>query len=404
VNKEKLFLYSLTTSYVESPTTDRSHFVHVLNSELTKLGLQIKTITPHSLGLPKAELRNNVLIKRFQYLPQRYQINSSSIPETLNSYFGIFKIFIMSLGFGFFTFKECLREKPDVFHGHWAFPGGFVSYVLSKLFRKNSVVTIHGSDIPLLNRFKFLRKTIVHSLNNSSMVIANSSCTKNELIDLGVKEGKIAKIFVPPDFVPHGQTNEELETFRRTFTNESSKIVLFVGRLVEVKGVKYLIKSLQEIKNQNVHLIIVGDGVLQDELNDLTNSLGLKNKVTFFGRANGEELGLLHGICEVLVCPSIVDSSGMTEHLGVVIPEAMESGLPVIATAVGGIKDIVKNGVNGLLVEEKNPKAIAESIEKIFSDDALRTRIIKNSRETVKDFLPATIAQEYLKLFEKILK
>ena len=86
-----------------------------------------------------------------------------------------------------------------------------------------------------------------------------------------------------------------------------------------------------------------------------------------------------------------------------VIPEAMKSGLPVIGSSVGGITDVIKNEVNGLLVEEKNPKALANAIERIISDEELRKKIIENSQETVKEFSPHTIGEKYCELYKNCL-
>jgi len=215
---------------------------------------------------------------------------------------------------------------------------------------------------------------------------------------------KIIIINPIPNFVKHISDDKELKKFRKKFTDDDSKIILFVGRLVERKGVEYLIKSLPEIKTLKFHLMIAGDGWLYDDLKKLTNSLCLQDKVTFFGAPSHEELGKLHDISDVFVCPSIIDSKGETEGLGVVIPEAMESGLPVIATSVGGIVDILKNEVNGLLVEQKNPKAIAKAIERIFSDEDLKKKMIENSKKTVNEFSPETIAEKNFKIFDKIVK
>jgi len=114
--------------------------------------------------------------------------------------------------------------------------------------------------------------------------------------------------------------------------------------------------------------------------------------------------GLLHDISDIFVCPSIVDSRGFTEGLGLVIPEAMESGLPVVATSVGGIKDIVKNEVNGLLIPQKNPTSIANSIERIIQDPKFTRKIIENSKTTVAEFTPATIAKQHFDIFQNILR
>jgi len=399
---KKISIYSLTTRYAESLASN-TQFVHVLNKELVSQGMKIKTITPHSKNLPTTEIIDEVTVRRFRYLPERYEIGSSAISEISKSKAGFFKVSLIASIFCIFTFFECLKEKPDIFHGHWAFPGGYIAYLMSKIFGKQFVVTIHGGEINMLKKFKFLQKIVISSLNHSSIIITNSNFTKNEMIKLGAHEEKITIIKVPPNFVKVETNDENIKTFRKKFTEPQSQIVLFVGRLVELKGVEYLIRSLNEIKKIDIHLIIAGNGPLKNDLEKLTSSLGLENKVTFFGQADKRELGLLHSISDVFVCPSIIDSEGSTEGLGLVIPEAMKSGIPVIASAVGGIIDTVKNEVNGLLVEEKNPKAIANAIERIISDEELMKKIIKNSKETVGEFSPNIIGKKYYKIFQKIL-
>ncbi len=403
MTKNEILIFSLTTSYVRSDNLKRSQFVHVLNKELVKNGIKITAITLHQKGSFRNEIRDGVKIRRFRYLPERLQLNETSIPEASKTLSGKFKIIIISISFFIFTFFECLKEKPDILHGHWAYPGGFIAFLISKIFRKKFIVTIHGSDIALLKKFGMIKKFVVFSMNKSHMVIANSSYTKDELKKMGVFDKKICIIRVPPDFVEPETDEKVLEKFKNFFTDLSSPIVLFVGRLVEVKGIEYLIKTFSEIKNPKIHLIIVGAGPLEVQLKNLTKSLELERKITFFGNANSEELGLLHGIGDVLVCPSIIYSRGATEGLALVIPEAMKSGLPVIGSSVGGITDVIKHEVNGLLVEEKNPKALANAIERIISDEELREKIIENSQETVKEFSPRTIAEKYCELYKNCL-
>jgi len=400
---KKIIIYSLTTSYAGSLTSN-THFVHVLNKELILLGIQVKTITPHSTGQKTTEVIDGVNVHRFKYLPEKYEINSSSISDEVSkSQKGIFKIIFLTLGFFIFTFFKCLKEKPDIIHANWAFPGGYVAYVMSKIFRTKGMVTVHGGEIPLLRKFNFLRKIVVHGLNNLSIIIANSNFTKNELISIGVNEKKIIVEKVIPNFLKHSKSKESLTDFRSKFTNTDNKIILYLGRLVERKGVEYLIRALDEMKTMNVHLIIVGGGELFEKLQLLSKQLNLLNKVTFFGRATDDELDQILKISDIFVCPSIIDSRGMTEYLGLVIPEAMESGLPVIASSVGGIVDTIQNEVNGLLVEQKNPKAIANAMERILSDEELKKKIIENSKETVKEFSPNVIGKKYYEIYQNCL-
>ena len=172
-----------------------------------------------------------VSIKRFRYLPEKYEINSASIADLVsNSKFGFFKVIIMCMDFFVVTFFECLKERPDVLHGHWAFPGGLIAIILSKIFRKKSVVTIHGG-IAMLKKFKFLKRISIFWLNKSSLIITNSNYTKNKFMQMGVKPDKMMRVFVPPNFVLKPAKPELLEEFRNNFASPSNKIILFVGRL-----------------------------------------------------------------------------------------------------------------------------------------------------------------------------
>jgi len=401
--EKKIKIYSLTTTYPESTNSKTHQFVHILNKELVQIGYDIKTITPHSKGLSTREKMDDVKIKRFRYLPENYEIGSSSITDLIStSKAGFLKTMILMTSFFFSSLVECLKEKPDILHGHWAFPGGFIAVLLSNLFRKKSVVTIHGG-FSILSKFKLLQKIVIYTLNKSSYIITNSNYTKNKFIEMGLKNKKIVRIFVPPNFIEHDTDINNLKKFREKFAGSEHKIILFVGGLREVKGIEYLIKSLLEIKNSKVHLIIAGYGVLLEQLKNLTKSIGVEKNVTFFGPANPKQVANLYAISDVFVLPSIIDSGGFTEAMGLVIPEAMRSELPVIASSVGGIVDIIKDEVNGLLVQQKDPKSIAIAIERIISDKSLEEKIIENSKETVKQFHPESIASQHSKIFKNLL-
>jgi len=403
MDNNKLKICSLATTYPESVTSTKPKFVHVLNKEMAKLGVNIKVIVPHTKNSLRTQTMESVLIRRFKYLPENYELNERSIPDEMKrSKLGRVKVALMVCIFFIFTYFECLKEKPDIIHGHWAFPGGYIAYIVSKLVGSKCVISVHGAETPLLKKSKFILKKTIDSLNKSHAVIVNSDYTKNEYKKLGVKEDKMTRINPSPNFVQHTQDKELLKKFRRRFVTDDSKIVLFVGRLVERKGVEYLIKAIPKIKATQVHVIIAGGGWLMNDLKELVTSLGLDNKVSFFGPPTNEELGYLHDISDVFVVPSIVDSMGETEGLGLVIPEVMESGLPVIATAVGGIVDVVKNNENGILINQKDSDAIAEAVDKILSNKDFAGKLIQNSKKTVNEFLPSLIAKKHLEIFQTI--
>jgi len=119
-----------------------------------------------------------------------------------------------------------------------------------------------------------------------------------------------------------------------------------------------------------VKLDIVGDGELAPEFRELSVRLGVKNRVNFAGRVNEELLERYYQNCILFVLPAIVDRKGDTEGLGMVLVEALSYGKPVIASAVGGIVDIVEDQKTGLLVPEKDEKALAQAIVAILKNPA----------------------------------
>jgi len=399
-DKKKLICV-LTNSNFES---GKVGFVHTENKSLVKAGFRVKSITYHRPGTPKEEVVDGVLIKTFKYLPDRFAIKLSIQQEINKSKFGIIKALFMVTCFFIYTFFESIKEKPDLFLAHWAFPTGYIAYKMSRIFNKKCVIEIHGSEVTQTKNSKFLQKLLIPAMNNSTRVIANSDYTKNEFVKLGVKEEKFVKIGNPPNYVKHTTDSELLKTFRKKFADDSTKILLFVGNLIELKGAEFAIRSLSYIKVHKVHLIIAGAGMLESKLRELTKSLGLEDKITFFGLASYEDMGRLHDISDVFVCPPIVDSKGFTENLCKTIPEAMESGLPVVATNVGGLSEVVQNEKTGLLVEQKDSQAIAKAVERILSDGTLKEKIVSNSKKIVDQFSLESLQKKYIETISNIIK
>ena len=396
----KKLICVLTNSNFE---TGKVGFVHTENKSLVKAGYRVKSITYHRPGTKKEETVDDVHIKRFRYLPDRFAIKLSIQQEINKSRFGIVKALFMVTGFFWYTFFESIREKPDLYLAHWAFPTGYIAYKMSKIFKKKCVIEIHGSEVTQTRNSKFLQRLLIPAMNNCSLVIANSDYTKNEFIKMGVKEEKFVKIGNPPNYVKHVSSSEELKEFRTKFADESTKILLFVGNLIELKGAEYAIRALTYIKENKVHLIIAGAGMLEDKLKELVKSLELENKVTFFGLASHEDMGRLYGISDVFVCSPIVDSKGFTENLPKTILEAMELGLPVVATNVGGLSEIVLHDKTGILVDQKDPQSIAKAADRILTDNELKKKFVLNSKEIVKEFSLENIEKKYTQtIFEVI--
>jgi glycosyltransferase involved in cell wall biosynthesis len=165
------------------------------------------------------------------------------------------------------------------------------------------------------------------------------------------------------EIVPNGLNLKRFEGLEpKTHTGF---VVITVARLEKVKGIEYLIEaaSLINSKSQipNPNFLIIGDGSQRKNLENLVKKLNLQEKVKFLGQIPNKEIPQYLAQADCFVLPSL------KEGFGIAILEAQAAGVPVIGTRVGGIVDIIEDGKTGLLAEPKNPQALAEAIDKIYS-------------------------------------
>jgi glycosyltransferase involved in cell wall biosynthesis len=163
-------------------------------------------------------------------------------------------------------------------------------------------------------------------------------------------------------------------------------IVLFVGRLVEKKGVDDLITAFSLLSahlRANTWLWIVGDGEQAAHLRALASQRGVMERTVFWGKVPNPNLVDYYAAADLFVGPSVVADSGDTEGQGVVFLEAFAAQLCVLATRIGGISEVIESGKTGLLVEPRNPEKLANGIAKLLNNTNLRARLASNAFEKV---------------------
>ncbi len=211
-------------------------------------------------------------------------------------------------------------------------------------------------------------------VKSADAIIANSSHTANEVKRLcGERSIEIKGYGCPVESVSTPATRPEKPT------------ILYVGRLIERKGIRYLIEAFSLLQKEvDANLLLVGKGVLRDELQEQIDNAGLADSVKLLIDVGNEDLAKLYLSSTVFVLPAIVDSKGDTEGLGVVLIEAMTFGLPVVASNVGGIPDVVINEETGLLVPEKDPKALAYALKRVIEDSQLADKFTFNAQKHIE--------------------
>ncbi|MBI4302397.1 MAG: glycosyltransferase [Chloroflexi bacterium] len=182
----------------------------------------------------------------------------------------------------------------------------------------------------------------------------------------------------------------------------NSKILLFVGRIEPFKGLDLLIETMAQIEDKcGLHLIIVGGDAHQDEIKRLrllAQELGVAARVTFGGAVDHEKLPLYYNAADVCMIPSYHESFGM------VALEALACGVPVIASRVGGLQDIVRDGETGYLIPWHCPEPFAERLELLIGNDTLRRNFSRAARASVEKFNWPVIADSILKRYSSLIE
>jgi UDP-glucose:(heptosyl)LPS alpha-1,3-glucosyltransferase len=173
---------------------------------------------------------------------------------------------------------------------------------------------------------------------------------------------------------------------------EDLPLILFVGSQFRLKGLEFVIRSLPKLKN-NAQLLVVGNDSATTFRN-LAKDLGVADRVHFIGPRN--DLPDIYPAADIFVFPSLY------ETFALVCVEAMASGVPVLATRVGGIEDYLRDEENGLFIE-REASDIAEKIDRVLVDPDLRERLITNGLATATNYSWDAIAQKYLRLFDQIM-
>ena len=351
----------LVISSVYPTTSDGNHgaFIRETVLQMRSLGINFRIFAPAYEGSHTHNL-DNIEVYRFRYFFKQFEnLVRDGAPTKLQKQplYILVAISYVLLG-AWQLFWLCKKHKPDLLHVNWPFPHGLMAYPVNKLLGIPMLFSFHGAELLLAKKFSFVGAILRWQIPMARSVTANSSFTKALIQKL--YSGAVTVI-------PYGLTIEPKKTVPRN-PEEDIKL-LFVGRLDERKGLRYLLEALPLVLSKYpVRLRIVGKGILEDEIKAQCQELKLEKVVDFLGFVSKEELANEYASCDIFVLPAIVDSKGDTEGLGIVMIEALAHEKPVIASAVGGIVDVIQSGVTGILVKEKDPQALFQAIVDLIAD------------------------------------
>lgn len=290
----------------------------------------------------------------------------------------------------------------DIMHCHFG-PHGVYAVKLRDFgaFRGKIVTSFHGFDVEAYPRAT--GGNPYHELFRSGdLFLANSRFTERRLRDLGC----------PADRLVVHPVGIDVARFRSPARSRSvggPVRLLTVARLVEEKGVAYGIRAVAELRRRQpaLELVydVVGDGPLAPELRALAARLGVEAHVRFVGWASQAELPGIYAAADLFLLPSIRTSSGAEEGAGMVLLEAQAAGLPIIATRVGGIPEVVLEGVSAVLVPERDAVAIADAVEDLVARRDEWQRMGRQGRQYVtRRFDIKVLNDELVRLYQGLME
>jgi len=383
----------MTSVFARSETDAEVPWLRESLRRLRLTGMQIHVLAPSWRGLANHSI-DGIPVYRFRYAPKPLEIltHDEGAPSKLarRPWFQILAIPYILMG-AWACWRLCRRFKPDVIHAHWPFPHGLMAWPAGRFLGIPLVLNFHGAELLLTKRYPWVAVALRFVLQRAQGIICNSSFTSSAVKKLHRVETRI---------IPYGTTIAYRGLPARPLRENEVFNVLFVGRHIERKGIEYLIQAAELLSADRFCIRIVGQGDLTDRLKGMARGL---RHVVFTGKLNSVELQEEYARAHCFVLPAIVDSKGDTEGLGVVLIEAAEAGLALVASDVGGIPDVVIHGKTGLLVAPRDSRVLAQTLIQLSEDDSLRQRLVINAQLHIRaHFDWDVITRKQISLYQEV--
>ena len=351
----------LTTSYPSDADDPSGIFIAKLLAAVKRRGYAVKVVAPTNGVFHGSRELDGIETVRFGYFwprsLERLTTGGGGIPENMaESLLARLQVFPMMLVFLLVALRQV--GGSDLIYANWL-GAGIVGAILNRLTGKPLVVSFRGDD-GYLARDRYLWRVLTRWVTRRAGIVAPVSGELLRIIrELGVPEEKcrLPRFGVDTDmFHPASRKPEPREDVT----------VLFVGSLIDRKGLHDLLKALVDPDFTRVRLTVVGDGPNAARLKDMANRLGLTERIDWKGIIPPAEVAQLMRSSDILCLPSYMEGRPN------VVNEAMASGLPVVVTRIGGVPDMVKEGDTALLFKPGDVEGLRQSLRRLVEDSELR--------------------------------
>lgn len=392
----------IATAYDRHPGDGITPWLVETIHRLRERDVEIEVLAPSYRGLQSGRVEG-VMVHRFRYAPAPLETltHDQHAPDRIRErplYGALLPGYLASSALA--ARRLAATGRFDAAHAHWPLPHAVPGWAarrrglpLTLTFHGVEVTFARNAGIPGL--VPFLRRAI----RTADAVTANSSYTAGlirelhdrpiEIIPFGSTVGgdetpsDPAQPASPPAQPPSSENAAAPDADPAESTDQAS--ILFVGRLVERKGVQHLVEAMTRLEDRSAHLHVVGEGPMKPELERIARERYIKDRITFHGFVPAGELRRRFAACDVFVLPAVYDAKGDVEGLGVVLIEALSYGRPVVASRAGGIVDVIRDRETGLLVPPGDVAALADAIRSLLDDPELARSLGEAGRRHVRE-------------------
>lgn len=381
----------VTTSFPVAPELISGIFIEKLVLQLSKL-MEIVIVAPDYVSTERMRAHTPYHLCSFRYGPKAWQRIAhcpGGIPVALSSQPLLY--LLLPLFFGA-MFIACLRisGKVSLLHANWSI-NGLVVGIAGMITGVPVVTTLRGSDVNARRRSRLHLLLLKGCLFVSRRIVTVSDAIRTRLAEEFPQFSH--KLITIPNGVDETLLQLPIHRERSSFLR-----LLSVGNLVPNKGFATILEALNLLPDTPIHLGIVGDGSERNNLEQIAEAYGQSEKVRFFGALAPE------GVEKKLLNTDLFVLASFSEGRPNVVLEAMAAGVPVIASDLEGVRELIEDGVTGLLFEPGNSRQLAACIRRLAYDSVLRSKLAKTAREFIvrNELLWSATARRYAALYREI--
>ncbi len=405
----------LTHNYPRFSGDFMGHFVESLCEELARQGSQVTVIAPFDAAFNRplsAQFgpgRVDLRLYRYAWADDQHIVGyGRSMEKDMGLRRSNYLLSPLMLAAGTVsTLAWAVRARPDVLHAHWALPNGIMAAVVGKILGIPVAVSIPGSDATVADSNALFRTMARFTFAQAGLISANAESLRDVAVNrLGADPAKFDLIAYGVDPTTHTPNPAGVADLRAELGIPDNGIVLLaVGRMVYKKGFDYLLKALALLPGLGrdlppIHTVMIGEGDLWQNWQGLAQELGLGKTIHWVGNVPFDRMGVYYNLADAAMMPAVTKPA---TGLAVTVLDAMSCAKPIIATDAAGNTLAVADGVNGLIVPEQDPLALAQAIARLAGDADERQRMGAASRQRVETELGwPQLARRYLDHFERL--